>query len=139
MTNDEELQRYMMLIEQYREQINQLEQQSSYIQAAIMDYSKAKITLENINGENKNDEILVPIGGNTYIHAKTTDTSKVLYNIGAGIVTEKKKQEAIKKIDEKIVELQKSQEKTAEIIQNIEIQANEVTEKAQKLINQEKK
>jgi prefoldin alpha subunit len=139
MTNDEELQRYMVMIEQYREQINQLEQQSSYIQAAIMDYSKAKITLENINGENKNDEILVPIGGNTYIDAKTTDTSKVLYNIGAGFVTEKKKEDAIKKIDEKIVELQRSQEKTAVMMQNIEKEANEVTEKAQKLINQEKK
>jgi prefoldin alpha subunit len=139
MTNDEELQKYMVLIEQYREQINQLEQQSSYIQAALMDYNKAKITLENINGKDKNDEILVPIGGNTFIHAKTTDTSKVLYNIGAGYVTEKKVEEAIKKIDEKIEELQRSHERTAEMIQNIENQANEVTEKAQKLINQEKR
>jgi prefoldin alpha subunit len=139
MTNDEELQRYMVLIEQYREQINQLEQQSSYIQAAIMDYSKAKITLENINGKDKNDEILVPIGGNTFIHAKTTDTSKVLYNIGAGVITEKNAKDAINKIDEKIEELQRSQDKTAELIQNIENQANEVTEKAQKIINQEKK
>jgi len=139
MTNDEQLQNYMVLIEQYREQINQLEQQSSYIQAAIMDYSKAKITLENINGKDKNNEILVPIGGNTFIHAKTTDTSTVLYNIGAGVVTEKKVEDAIKKIDEKIEELQRSQEKTSEMIENIENQANEVTEKAQKIINQEKK
>lgn len=139
MTNDEQLQNYMILIEQYKEQINQLEQQSSYIQAAMMDYTKAKITLENINGKDKNEEILVPIGGNTFIHAKTLDTSKVLYNIGAGVVTEKNVEDAIKKIDEKIEELQRSQEKTAEIIQNIENQANEVTEKAQKIINQEKK
>ena len=138
MTNDEELTKYMAIIEQYKEQINSLEQQSTYIQAAIMDYNKAKITLENINGSKKDDDILVPIGGNTFIHAKTTDTSKVLFNIGAGIVTEKKSNDAIKKIDEKIEELQRSQDKVISLIENIQNQANEVTEKAQKLINEKK-
>ena len=139
MTNEDELSKYMVLIEQYKEQINSLEQQSSYIQAAIMDYNKAKITLENIHDSKKEDDILVPIGGNTFIHAKTGDTSKVLYNIGAGYVTEKKSGDVIKKIDEKIEELQKSQERVVALIQNIELQANEASEKAQKLINQEKK
>ncbi len=138
MTNDEELAKYMALIEQYKEQINSLEQQSSYIQAAIMDYNKAKITLENINDSKKDDDILVPIGGNTFIHAKTTDTSKVLFNVGAGIVTEKKSNDAIKKIDEKIEELQRSQDKVISLIENIQNQANEVSEKAQKLINEKK-
>jgi len=135
MTNEEELSKYMVLIEQYKEQISQLEQQSSYIQAAIMDYNKAKITLENIKDIKKEDEILVPIGGNTFIFAKTLDTSKVIYNIGSGLVTEKKSVDAIKKIDEKIEELQKSNDKVIQLIQNIENQAAEVSEKAQKLVN----
>jgi prefoldin alpha subunit len=136
MTNEDELSKYMVLIEQYKEQ---LEQQSSYIQAAILDYNKAKITLENIKDTKIENEILVPIGGNTFITAKASDTSKVLYNIGAGYVTEKKATDVIKNIDEKIEELQKSQEKVISLIQNIELQANEASEKAQKLINQEKK
>ena len=139
MTNEEELSKYMVLIEQFKEQINSLEQQSSYIQAAILDYNKAKITLENIKDTKKENEILVPIGGNTFITAKAADTSKVLYNIGAGYVTEKKATDVIKNINEKIEELQKSQEKVISLIQNIELQANEASEKAQKLINQEKK
>jgi len=139
MTNEEELSRYMVLIEQCKEQINSLEQQSSYIQAAILDYNKAKITLENIHSSKNDSDILVPIGGNTFIHAKTTDISKVLFNVGAGIITEKKPTDVIKKIDEKIEELQKSQERVVALIQNIENQANEASEKAQKLLNDEKK
>jgi len=139
MTNEEELSRYMVLIEQCKEQINSLEQQSSYIQAAILDYNKAKITLESINSSKNDSEILVPIGGNAFIHAKTTDASKVLFNIGAGIITEKKPNDVIKKIDERIEELQRSQERVVAIIQNIENQANEASEKAQKLIDNEKK
>ena len=48
MTKDEELTRYMTVIEQYKEQMSSLETQSSYIQAAVADYNKAQ---ENFDTE----------------------------------------------------------------------------------------
>ena len=54
MTKDEELAKYMAQIEQYKEQINTLEMQNSYLQAAIADYNKAKITLEQLDKTDKN-------------------------------------------------------------------------------------
>ena len=45
MTQDEELTKYLAQIEQYKEQMNNLEMQSQYVQSAIMDYNKAKITM----------------------------------------------------------------------------------------------
>jgi prefoldin alpha subunit len=137
MTNNDELSRYMIMIEQYKEQINQLEMQSQYVQAAITDYSKAKITLENLKKTEKGKEILFPIGGGALLEATVNDTKNVLYNIGADIVIQKDVDNAVGKIQEKIESLQKSQEKINDTIQKIQLEATQISEKAQKLMSEQ--
>ena len=133
MTKEEELSKYMAQIEYYKEQMNSLETQSSYIQAAISDYTRAKMTLEQLDKTEDNSDILLPIGGSTYIDAKAKDTSKVLFDIGAGLVTEKKSKEAIKKIDERTKDLQKNMEKISSMMQQLQADATDISVKAQKL------
>ena len=137
MSNEEELNKYMMLIEQYKEQLNQLEMQSQYIQAAIQDYIKAKMTIEKLSDEKKDSEIIMPIGGSTYLNAKAEDPSKVLFDIGAGYVIEKKSEDAIKKIDKRIEDLEKSVEKVQNYIKHVQSEANECAVEAQKLYQQQ--
>jgi len=139
MTKDEELTKYMALIEQYKEQMNTLEMQSQYLKAAIADYNKAKITIEQLSNTDTGTEILLPIGGSTYINAAAKNTSKLLFDIGGGIVTEKTSDDAIKKIDKRIEGLQKTQEKLIEAMQNLQNEATEVSAKAQKLLAEEQK
>jgi len=138
MSKDEELAKCLTLIEQYKEQINSVEMQSSYLQAIINEYNKVKITLEQIIKINKGSEVLLPLGGSTFIEANITNPSKVLFDIGAGIVTEKTSSNAINKIDERIEDLQKTQEKLMVIMQNLQNEATEVSTKAQKLLSEEK-
>ncbi len=138
MSKDQELAKYLTLIEQYKEQINSVEMQSSYIQAIINEYNKVKITLEQIAKIKKESEVLLPLGGSTFIEANITDPSKVLFDIGAGIITEKTSINAINKIDERINDLQKTQEKLITIMQNLQNEATEVSARAQNLLNQEK-
>ena len=138
MTKEEELSKYIAQIEQYKEQINQLEMQSSYIQGAILDYNKAKMTLENLNNADKDNDVLIPIGGSTFINAKAADTSKVLFDIGSGIVTEKNYEDAIKKIDERIEDLQKTQESIVSMVQKLQNEAEEISLKAQKIYQDQK-
>ena len=139
MKQDEDLSKYMMIIENCKEQLNSLDMQYSYLQAAIADYTKARITIEHMNKNNEGSDILIPIGGSTYINATLKDTSKVLYDIGAGIVTEKKSEEAIKKIDERIENLQKTQERLTTMAQQIQMEASEASNKAQQLLAEGKK
>ena len=134
MTEQEELSRYMVLMETYKEQIEQLEIQYQYLLAAIADYQKAKMTLENLSKAKEGSEILLPIGGSTFIFANAKDTSKVLFDIGSGVVTEKTSKDALEKIDERIKNLEKTQEKITEMIQRLDTEASEVSRKAQELI-----
>ena len=139
MTQDEELTKYLALIEQYKEQINSLDMQSQYVQSAIMDYNKAKITLENLKIKEKDKEILLPIGGSTFLSANLKDPSNVLFDIGAGIVAEKKIDDAIVQIDKRIEELQKTQEQISSVMQNLQNTSAEVSAKAQKLLAESEK
>ncbi len=137
MTKEEEASKYMMIVEQCKEQLNQLEMQSQYIQATIMDYNKARLTIEQLNKLEKEIEMIFPIGGGTYLNSTTKKQEKILVDIGAGIITEKTYDEAIKKIDEKIQNIEKSLAKLNEMMQNIQKQGEEAAEKAQELINEE--
>ena len=139
MTQDEELTKYLALIEQYKEQMNTLEMQSQYVQTAIMDYNKAKITLENLKSTEKDKEILLPIGGSTFLNATLKDPSNVLLDIGAGVVAEKKTEDAIGSINKKIEELYQTQEQISAAIQNIQNTSAEVSAKAQKLLAESEK
>ncbi len=138
MTKDEEASKYMMIIEQCKEQLNQLEMQSQYIQAAIMDYNKARLTIEQLNKLEKETEMIIPIGGGTFINTTAKKQEKILVDIGAGIVTEKTYDEAIKKVDERIKNIEKSQARIDEMMQNIQKQGEDAAEKAQKLMYEEK-
>ena len=138
MTKDEELSRYMILIENYKEQLNSLDMQYSYLQAAIADYNKAKITLEQLIKADDGTEVLLPIGGSTFVSATAKNTSKVLFDIGGGIVTEKTSEDAIKKIDKRIESLQQTQEKLSSMAQQLQTEATQISDKAQRLLEEKK-
>ena len=139
MTKDEELSKYLALIEQYKEQINSLDVQFSYVQAAITDYSKAKLTVEELSKTDEGSEILLPIGGSTYVTATAKNTSKLLFDIGAGVVTEKTCEDTIKMLDKRIEKLQQTQERISSMVQQLQVEATEVSNKAQKLLSEQSK
>jgi len=135
MTKEEELQEHMALIEQYKEQLNSLEVQFSYLQNAIMDQTKAKMTLEHLSKVDTGVDVLLPIGGGAFIDATAKKTAKVLFDVGDGIVIEKKSDDVIDAIDKKIKTLQQTEEKISSMVQKLQTEAAEVTDKAQKLMS----
>ena len=85
-----------------------LQQRISMVNAAITDLTYASMTLEGIEKEKENTELLVPIGGNTYVKAKIADTSKIIVGIGAGVSVEKTLTEAKATLKERLEELEKT-------------------------------
>ena len=124
MTKEEELQKNMTLIEYYKEQLKTLEYQFSLIQTTIADQTRAKITLEQLNGVKDETELLLPIGGGGFINAKIMNSSKILYDVGEGIVIEKSIDDAINKVDSRIKELQQTEEKISTMANQIQNELN---------------
>jgi len=135
MTKEEELQKYMALIEQYKEQLNSLDAQFSYLQNAIMDQTKAKMTLEHLGKVDTGDDMLFPIGGGVFIDATAKKTTKVLFDVGDGIVIEKTSEDVIDKMDKRIKNLQQTEEKISSMAQKLQTEAAEISDKAQNLMS----
>ena len=135
MTKEEEITRNLTLIEYYKEELNAIEVQIQYMQAAIADFHKAKLTVQQIQNAEINSEILIPIGGGTFLNGVLKDKSKILVDIGAGLITEKTGEGAVKKIDERIKNLQDNYNKLMSIAQKIENDANELSQKTQQMMD----
>jgi prefoldin alpha subunit len=85
-----------------------LQQRISMVNAAITDLTYASLTLDGIEKEQENAELLVPVGGNTYVKAKIADTSKIIIGIGAGVSVEQSLADAKATLKERLDELEKT-------------------------------
>jgi prefoldin alpha subunit len=66
------------------------------------------MTLEDIEKEKEDAELLVPIGGSSYVKAKLANPDKVVVGLGAGVSVEKTLQEAKAIVNERLDELEKA-------------------------------
>jgi prefoldin alpha subunit len=66
------------------------------------------MTLEDVEKEKEDAELLVPIGGSSYVKAKLANPDKVVVGLGAGVSVEKTLQEAKAIVKERLDELEKT-------------------------------
>jgi prefoldin alpha subunit len=85
-----------------------LQQRISMVNAAITDITYANMTLDGLEKEKENAEMLVPIGGSSYVKVKLADTSKVIVGMGSGVSVEKTMEEAKATLKERLDELEKT-------------------------------
>ena len=136
MNREEEFQRYAAMADYYRSQLETIDTQNNYLQAAIMDYQKAKITVEKLAETKSGEEMLIPIGGGVFTYATTKKPSKVLTDIGSGIVIEKTPKDTIQVIEKRIKDLKANQESLNKMSEQIQNQMKEISQKAQALYDQ---
>ncbi len=100
------------------------------VDAAVTDLKYANSTLEGLEENKIGSELLVPIGGNSYIKAKLDDPDRVIVGMGAGISVEKTFQEAkevIKKRWEGLEETKDSlQQRFGQVAQKIDEDRSEL-------------
>jgi prefoldin alpha subunit len=91
---EEELRRIsieLRLLEQTGEAV---QSRIDMMNAVMTDLTYANMALEGLEKEKENSELLVPIGGNSFIKAKLESPDKLIVGMGAGISVEKTLQEA---------------------------------------------
>ncbi|MEM3736743.1 MAG: prefoldin subunit alpha [Candidatus Bathyarchaeia archaeon] len=77
------------------------------VDAAAREYRVSELTLAGLKEVGKGSEILVPIGGGSYLKASIADVENVVTGIGAGVTLEKRLPEAESYVKTRIEELKK--------------------------------
>jgi len=85
-----------------------LQQRVRMLNAAMTDLAYANMSLESIEKEKENAELLVPIGGSSHIKVKLASPDKVIVGIGAGVSIEKTLPDAKAIVKERLDELEKA-------------------------------
>jgi prefoldin alpha subunit len=100
-----------------------LQQRIGMINAAITDLNYANMTLEGIEKEKEETELLVPIGSSSYIKVKLANADTVIVGMGAGVSVEKTLPEAKTIVKKRLDELHKNmtsaQQQFAQVAQRI--------------------
>jgi prefoldin alpha subunit len=85
-----------------------LQSRANMINSALADLAYAQMTLEGLEKENEKSELLVPIGGTSYVRAKLDNPDRVIVGMGAGVSVEKTRQEAKEIIKKRQQDLDKA-------------------------------
>lgn len=129
----EEVQEYLMKLEIIKTQLDSLSQQSEIFELSTNELMRAKETLKNIKDLDGNKEILIPIGGDTFIYANISDVKKILIGIGADVVIEQDTGNAITRLESRLDNLNKTSQSIIQTIRTLQQQANDINMKIQEL------
>ncbi|MEM0449754.1 MAG: prefoldin subunit alpha [Methanomassiliicoccales archaeon] len=118
--NEQELRQALATLELFRAQAETLLEQQQIIQISLEEYTRARQTLEKWKEASPGEEVLVPIGGNSFVYAKVSDNTKALVGVGSGVTIERTVDEAIKTLEARIAELSEAAKKVSESLMVIE-------------------
>jgi prefoldin alpha subunit len=136
---EEELRRLSVEIRILEQTAEALQSRISMINAVITDLTYANMTLEGLEKQKENAELLVPIGGNSYIKARLETPDKVTVGIGAGVSVEKTLQEAREIIKKRLEDLEKSRVSLQQQFSQVVDRINEDRERFEELAAQLRK
>ena len=105
---DDELRKLSVEMRYLEQTAEAVQQRISMVNAALTDLTYANATLDGIEKEKENAEMLVPIGGSSYVKVKLTDSNKIIVGMGAGVSVEKTLAEAKVTLKERLDELEKT-------------------------------
>ncbi|MBI0584796.1 MAG: prefoldin subunit alpha [Methanomassiliicoccus sp.] len=126
--NEQEIRQAMSTLEVFRAQLESITQNQQLVQMSLEELGRAKETLTQYQKAAEGDELLVPIGGNSFVFAKVASTDKAIVGVGTGISVERSMDDAIKTMDDRAAELIDSMKKLTDRRMMIEEQASTLSQ-----------
>jgi len=131
--NEEEIRKISVELRFLEQTAEALQSRLNMLNAVTQDLTYANMTLQSLEQERENCELLVPIGGTSYIRAKLDNPDKIIVGIGAGVSVEKTRQEAKDTIKKRLEDLEKARTSTQQQFAQIAEKINEDREKFEEL------
>jgi prefoldin alpha subunit len=108
-----------MQLRYFEQTAENLQQRLGMLNAALTDLQYAIATLDGIETEKENADMLVPIGGGNYVTVKLANANKVIVGLGAGVNIEKTVPEAKTILKGRTDDLEKTREQAQQQLTQI--------------------
>ena len=120
-------------LEMYRAQLDALYQQHELVRLSLEDHSRAAETIRLYAEKGEGEELLVPIGGNSYIFAKVSAPKRAIVGIGSGIRLEEDAEKGLARLDKRVGELRDAEGQLSAKVQELEAYCAALQEKLNRL------
>ena len=131
MPNEQQVRESYMMLESAKAQLDGLAKQQELVQLAVEEHVRARETIKEIAKGAAGDEVLVPLGADSYIHAKISDNKDAIVGVGSGVSIRRSPEEAEKILDTKIDDLSRAFKSITDKAAQTEAMIQELSEKVQ--------
>ena len=118
--SEEEVRRLLTVYQQYQAEAEAIVRQLSIFQISVEGCEKALKAVEAMETVEDGEDMLVPIGQDSFIHAKLTSKEKVVVGVGAGVSIEKSAAEAKESLSKRKAQLSEASGKLNNTLSKIE-------------------
>jgi len=119
------------MLENAKAQLDALVKQQRLIQLAIEEHVRARETVKSLKKGDPGDDILIPVGADSYIHASISQNRDAVVGVGSAISIRKNPEEAEKILDSKIDDLSRAFKSVSDRAAQTEAYIQEISEKVQ--------
>ncbi|HXY12788.1 MAG TPA: prefoldin subunit alpha [Thermoplasmata archaeon] len=105
---EQEVQEDLLRLEAYRNQLNSLVQQHQILSASRQDHIRARESLEGIDRAPPSAELLLPLGGETFVRGSVDRGAPVLVGVGSGIVVEMERPKVVELVAQRTTRIEQA-------------------------------
>lgn len=117
---EEEVRRLLAAYQQYQAQADGIMRQLSLTQITAEGLERASTAVDALDRAQVGQEIMVPIGSGSFIHATLASKEKIVLNVGAGVHIEKNAAEAKEILISRKAEVLEGSRKLNEVLSKID-------------------
>ncbi len=135
MGSDEGVNRLVYELQVLRGFGEDVQQRIGFVNAAIAELQMAAATLDGLSADV--DELLVPIGGGSYVRAKILDRERLIVGVGSDVAVDKSVSEAKADFNARVLELEKARTSLQSQLDEASARADVVQRELRKLTQPE--
>ena len=125
------MQQKMLELQFLEQQAKQFEQQSTTIQAQIVELKTLEEALSDLSKVKEGKELFIPLGSGFFIKAKMAENKELLMNVGTKILLKKSYPDANELIEKQIKELEKALPQIEKEMSKIQLKGQALQEELQ--------
>ncbi len=130
---EQQVQEDLVRLDTYRGQLNAMLQQHQYLTASRADHLRARESLEGLDRLGDDGELLIPIGGETYVHGAATPKTKVVIGMGSGLVVELERPKAIEILADRLGKIDRATQDLESQIRTLEERVQLISQRIDRL------
>jgi len=124
--SEEDIQKLLQTYQRYQSEAEAIVRQVELFQASMDGCNKALNVLESMKTAEVGQNILVPIGEGSFIHAKLASTDKVILEVGASVSIEKNVDDAKETLSKRKAQLEEGLKNLNETLVKIDQEMGKV-------------